>query len=89
MIVSHMRSALRPGMSLMIHCKPAGSVACYVHASGVQRCPVNGNTRDNVGARWLAFRAAWPDVSGELGLRLLEQFLNEELPIPVQFHVTT
>ena len=23
-----------------------------------------------------------------LGLRLLEHFLNEELPIPVQFHVT-
>ena len=24
----------------------------------------------------------------QLGLRLLEHFLNEELPIPVQFHVT-
>jgi hypothetical protein len=24
----------------------------------------------------------------QLGLRLLESFLNEELPIPVQFHVT-
>jgi hypothetical protein len=24
----------------------------------------------------------------QLGLRLLEYFLNEELPIPVQFHVT-
>jgi hypothetical protein len=23
-----------------------------------------------------------------LGLRILEHFLNEELPIPVQFHVT-
>jgi hypothetical protein len=24
----------------------------------------------------------------QLGLRLLEYFLNEEMPIPVQFHVT-
>ena len=24
----------------------------------------------------------------QLGLRLLEHFLNEELPIPAQFHVT-
>jgi hypothetical protein len=24
----------------------------------------------------------------QLGMRLLEYFLNEELPIPVQFHVT-
>jgi hypothetical protein len=24
----------------------------------------------------------------QLGLRILEHFLNEELPIPVQFHVT-
>ena len=24
----------------------------------------------------------------QLGLRFLEHFLNEELPIPVQFHVT-
>ena len=29
-------------MPSMINRKPVGSVACYVHASGVQQCPVHG-----------------------------------------------
>ena len=30
----------------------------------------------------------WDVSRFQLGLRVLEHFLNEELPIPVQFHVT-
>jgi Transposase DDE domain len=48
-----------------------------------------GSLCDKEGWREIIHRKKRCDLSlFQLGLRLLEHFLNEELPIPVQFHVT-
>ena len=48
-----------------------------------------GSLCENEGWREIIHRRKRCDVSlFQLGLRTLEHFLNEELPIPVQFHVT-
>ena len=44
---------------------------------------------ENEGWREMIHRRKRCDLSlFQLGLRTLEHFLNEELPIPAQFHVT-
>ena len=48
-----------------------------------------GSLGETEGWREVIHRRKRCDVSlFQLGLRILEHFLNEELPIPVQFHVT-
>ena len=48
-----------------------------------------GSVCEKDGWRPIIHRRKRCDVSlFQLGLRLLEYFLNEEMPIPVQFHVT-
>ena len=48
-----------------------------------------GSLGEKEGWRSVIHRRNRCDISlFQLGLRILEHFLNEELPIPVQFHVT-
>jgi hypothetical protein len=48
-----------------------------------------GSLCDKEGWRKIIHRKKRCDLSlFQLGLRLLEYFLNEDLPIPVQFYVT-
>ena len=48
-----------------------------------------GSLCDKEGWRGIIHRKKRCDLSlFQLGLRILEHFLNEALPIPVQFHVT-
>jgi hypothetical protein len=59
----------------------------YAFHNDLQKCPVE--KCETEGWRQLIHRKNRCDLSlFQLGLRMLEHFLNTDLPIPVQFHIT-
>jgi hypothetical protein len=69
--------------------RQAGAAAIAARWGDAIRVVYLGAVCEKEGWREHIHRKKRCDVSlFQLGLRLLEHFLNEELPIPVQFHVT-
>ena len=76
----------------------------YLLQNDLEKCPVEKLIAACLAYIWIVYLGALGEKEGwrelihrrkrcdlslfQLGLRLLEHFLNEDLPIPVQFHVT-